>query len=167
MDEYGILFNTKGVDSTEEPDYDSTRRTITVDLSPAREHAQNIELDGGTIWTRPAGSGTEEWSEVIWEFKHGLKFKPKVYSFYYVYDIPHDRLTSAVIGSYTPDKLWAITGAFFYGYESYETEVDEEYVRIVHKAGATDNLFSEFQGNGNLIKFRFRLLVTQLEDLSL
>jgi len=169
MSNSGILLNRNGINGSTSDDYDSRIPVLSIDMEDPLKHADVIELRGGTVWTEAAGV-YNSWSEVIWEKRHGLKFKPKVLSYYYVIDAPARSATPILsIGQYYPNVLQAPSG-IPYGSEYWTTEADEEFIRIRHTGSQFSSTSPGFNGAylglGNDVKFRFKYLITQSPDIA-
>ena len=142
--------------------YDSRKKKITVDLDPALKRADVIQMDGGTRLVTSTPNQTI--TETLWTYNHKLGFRPQVHAFFYVTDSPNsaDITNWLVVGSYYKTNLPIVFNAIGYGDEGISLVVDEKTVSLVHTA--TSGMFVTtsfpFKGVGNLLKFRFRYLVT-------
>lgn len=145
--------------------YDSRKKKATVDLKPDMQHARILEMNGGTVWTRAAGAGAISWKETLEFFPHHMPFKPVVLGYFYVTDMPTDRITGLEIGTFSKGRAWMVSNAVGYGSESIWIEADETNIYVYHQASASGAGVA-FNGVGNTASFRLRYLVLNLEDLT-
>lgn len=156
----GIITSDTSLDK--EIVYDSRKKKMTVDLDPALKRADVLLLDGGTrlLTTTPNQTITE----TIWNYSHKMPFRPQVHAYFYVYDAPDAAtITNGLeVGTYQKSRLDIVYNAIGYGSESIVMVVDEKTVSLVHTAtsGMSVSGSFPFNGVGNLLKFRFRYLVT-------
>ena len=103
-------------------------------------------------------------TETLWTYTHKMGFRPQVHAYFYVTDSPNsaDVTNGLVVGSYYKTFLPIVFNAVGYGDESIRMVVDDKTVSLVHTATSGPSVTSSFpfKGVGNLLKFRFRYLVT-------
>lgn len=142
--------------------YDSRKKKMTVDLDPALKRADVLDLNGGTRLV--TGTPNQTITETLWSYNHRMGFRPQVHGYFYVYDAPNaaDIINGLEVGSYYKTILPVVTNAIGYGDESITMVVTDKTVELVHTAtsGASITTSNTFKGVGNLLKFRFRYLVT-------
>lgn len=138
--------------------WDSRKKKMSVDVNSKPPHLDLIEIDGGTIWTVGSNQRREE---VILEIEHGLLFKPKVLSYFYLYDAPANMV--GLLGSHSANIAWMVFNDVAGGSEWLATEVDEKYLRVRHIAVGGLNGRTML---GRTMKFRYRYEITNLRDMT-
>ena len=156
MSEYGIILSDK--DIHQELTFDTRKSKVTTDMDPVLKHVDVLNLNGGTIVN---GVNTLV-GEILFSMPHGLGFRPKILSYFYVNDAPGDILTGVEIGTYSPDVLGVIINAIGYGSELIWVDADEKNMYVKHSVYGTT---STFKGNGNRVKFLLRYIITGMEDI--
>lgn len=157
MSDFGIILSDKDVH--QDLTFDTRKSKVTTDMDPVLKHADVLQLNGGTI----VNGVNQLVGEVLFKLPHGLGFRPKILSYFYVNDAPGDILTGVEIGTFSPDVLGVIINAVGYGSELIWVDADEVNMYVKHSVyGYT----STFKGNGNRIKYLLRYIITGMEDIS-
>lgn len=157
MREFGIILSDKDVH--QDLTFDTRKSKVTTDMDPALKHVDVLSLDGGTI----INGANQLIGEVLFKMPHGLGFRPKILSYFYVNDIPGDIPTDAEIGTYSADALWMVTTAAALSQEVVWVDADEVNMYVKH---SVKGYAPTFKGNGNRVKYLLRYIITGMEDIS-